>query len=190
MTIQPNEIAFDIDGVCADTFRRFLERARELYGFQMKYEEITDYEFWKVINLEKDRILHIFHSILKTPVEVGLQPIPGAVDVLTRLGNCGCLRFVTARPDDKPIYFWLRTILPDVNPDLICVKATGASEEKIPYLTGKGVRYFVEDKLATCFLLKSTSVNPIVFDQPWNRQPHPFQIVSGWEDLFSMIAWC
>ena len=52
MKIAPNEIAFDIDGVFADTFRVFVNMARKNFGYQFHYEDITEYEFMKVIDID------------------------------------------------------------------------------------------------------------------------------------------
>jgi 5'(3')-deoxyribonucleotidase len=32
-------------------------------------------------------------------------------------------------------------------------------------------------------------VTPIVFDQPWNRQAHPFLSVGSWDDIRDMVQW-
>jgi uncharacterized HAD superfamily protein len=43
--IPPKELAFDIDGVFADTFRIFVETAQKDYGVRIEYEDITEYDF-------------------------------------------------------------------------------------------------------------------------------------------------
>jgi hypothetical protein len=48
---------------------------------------------------------------------------------------------------------------------------------------------FVEDRLATCCLLEKNSIKPILFEQPWNRKPHPFPVVKSWDELSTLIAW-
>ena len=59
----------------------------------------------------------------------------------------------------------------------------------VPVLLEHGVRYFVEDRLETCYLLDEGSVAPIVFEQPWNQKPHPFKTVRNWHEISDMIAW-
>jgi uncharacterized protein len=189
MNISPHEIAFDIDGVFADTFRLFLERARQLFGLALDYEDITEYEFWTRTELPQEQIRQLVDAILMQPLEIGIRPIPGAVEVLSRLAEYGPLFFVTARNDNDSISRWIQKQLPGVDGDSIRIIATGASQEKIPVLQENQVRYFVEDRLDTCFLLEETTITPIVFDQPWNRQPHPFQVVNGWKDLADLIIW-
>ena len=42
MRVVPDRIAFDVDGVVADTMRLFLDIAREEYGINhTRYEDIT-----------------------------------------------------------------------------------------------------------------------------------------------------
>ena len=65
--------------------------------------------------------------------------------------------------------------------------ATGDPDTKLHYLKAHAVEYFVEDRLETCFDLAREGIIPIVFAQPWNRQPHPFLEVAGWPDLASLL---
>lgn len=189
MRISPDEIAFDIDGVFADTFRVFVDRAREDYGYQFNYEDITEYEFWKVINMDEKVSEELIQDLLDYPIESGVKPIGGSVEVLTRLSTSGPLLFVTARSDKTSILKWIRHQLPAVDIDFIHIVATNAYKAKLPVLLEKKVRYFVEDRLDTCFLLEESSINPIVFEQPWNRKPHHFPVVRDWDEISAMIEW-
>lgn len=189
MSIPPFEIAFDIDGVVADTFRVFVEKAREDYGYRFTYEDIVEYEFLEVLDITKDDSDVIIQELLEKPIESGIQPIRGAVEVLTRLSEIAPLFFVTARPEKDPIIEWVYHQLPHVNRDLIQLEATQTSREKLPILEERGVRYFVEDRLDTCYLLEEISITPVVFEQPWNKRKHPFPIVKDWEDISDMIIW-
>ena len=98
MQIRPEQIAFDIDGVVADTFRTFVRKARLEYGCQVRYRDITEYDFMKVIEIDEQLTLRIFKTLLAEPVASGIKPLDGAVDVLTRLSRTAPLLFVTARP--------------------------------------------------------------------------------------------
>jgi hypothetical protein len=51
------------------------------------------------------------------------------------------------------------------------------------------VKYFVEDRLETCYLLKDASIIPILFDQPWNRKPSAFKRVKNWDEIAELIDW-
>jgi hypothetical protein len=49
------------------------------------------------------------------------------------------------------------------------------------------VRWFVEDRLDTCHLLKAAGIAPVVFSQPWNREPHDYLQVASWPELEGRI---
>jgi len=187
--ISPRKLAFDIDGVFADTFRIFVETARNQYDVKVAYEDITEYDFRKVVDIDDETARSIIQKILDDPVRMGIRPIEGAIDVITRLSLLGPILFVTARPGKTAILEWLLQQLRKVDHSLIRLEATGTHQEKIPVLLENGIRYFVEDRLETCYLLASASVTPIVFEQPWNRKPHPFQSVGTWKELSDMIEW-
>jgi len=187
--ISPQKLAFDIDGVFADTFRIFVETARNQYDIKVDYEDITEYDFRKVVDIDDETSRLIIQKILDDPIRMGIRPIKGAIDVITRLSLLGPILFVTARPGKTAILEWLLQQLKEVDRGLIRLEATGTHQEKIPILLEHGIRYFVEDRLDTCYLLASASVTPIVFEQPWNRKPHPFQAVRTWKDISDMIEW-
>ena len=122
-------------------------------------------------------------------IENHIKPIEGAVELLTKLSSAGRIFFVTARPDKIPIMNWVRNQLSKVDEDLIRLESTNHLSEKIPILLKNGVRYFVEDRLDTCYLLEEVSIVPIVFEQPWNRRPHHFPVVKNWGEISTMIRW-
>lgn len=189
MKIFPEELAFDIDGVMADTFRVFVERARNEFGYDFTYDDITEYDFLSVLDMDREISERIIQDLIEDPVASGIRPIRGAVEVLTRLSSRVPLFFVTARPEVEAIGRWVHRQLTEVAGERIRIEATYAGMRKPEVLFENGVKYFVEDRLETCFLLQGTSVTPIVFDQPWNRKPHPFSTVKSWKDLSALIVW-
>lgn len=189
MRISPNEIAFDVDGVFADTFQLFVAKARADYGYRFEYEDITEYDFLKVLDMDEEESDSIVQTLIENPLECGVRPISGSVEVLTKLSVLAPLHFVTARPQRKPILDWVEHQLPDVDRERIRLEVTGVHTEKIPILLERGFKYFVEDRLETCPLLEQNGITPIVFEQPWNRKPHPYQVVKDWEEIAGLIDW-
>jgi len=187
--ISPHELAFDIDGVIADTFRAFVKTARERYNVEIEYEAITDYDFRKVIDIDEETSNEIIEMILDNPLGMGINPISGAVEVLTRLSDCGPIFFVTARSNRDAIIEWVEKTLGLGDGKTIHLEATGAHEDKLPILLKHGIKYFVEDRLETCYLIQGSPVTPIVFEQPWNRKEHPFLTVGDWDEIHDMIEW-
>lgn len=186
--IDPTSVAFDIDGVIADTMRLFLDIARHEFNIgHIRYADITCYNLEDCINLERSVIDAIVARILDGNYRPSLKPIAGASRVLTRIGRrCSPVLFVTARPYPGPISDWIANLLP-LDRRSIEVIATGSHENKADILLQREVFYFVDDRLETCFYLHKAGIQPVLFKQPWNRRPHPFIEVSSWSELESLI---
>lgn len=187
--IDPDSLAFDIDGVVADTMHLFLDIAREEFGvFHVRYEDITSYNLLECLDMEPPVIEAVAEKIMNGGYKPILKPISGAVSVLTRLGqNHGPVLFVTARPYPGPIADWLQTTL-RIGSERYEIVTTGSFDAKAEILNERGIRFFIEDRLETCFQLAENGIVPIVFRQPWNREPHPFSEAGSWGELQSMIA--
>ena len=54
--------------------------------------------------------------------------------------------------------------------------------------TENDIKWFVEDRLETCHLLKAVGIEPVVFRQPWNQEPHDYLQVGSWQELQQRIA--
>ncbi len=187
--IDPAALAFDIDGVVADTMHLFIEIAREEHCItDIRYEDIKCYMLGDCLDLDEEIIESVILKLLDGSYDRNLQPIEGAIPVLSRLAEVSApLQFVTARPRQETIQVWMEKYLP-VPPEQFDIVATGSFEAKTDVLLEKGVRFFVEDRIETCFQIYEAGITPILFRQPWNRQPHSFTEVAGWRELEAMIA--
>ena len=186
--INPSSIAFDVDGVFADTMTLFLDIARDEYGItSIRPEDITSYAIEDCIDIDKNITDNILEMITNGNYDATLTPIAGATKVLARLGKSqNRLLFVTARPYLGPIYDWMLSVLP-LEPDSIEIITTGAFEDKPNVLLSRNIKYFVEDRLETCFKLQEAGITPVLFKQPWNRKVHPFVEVETWDDIEKLI---
>ena len=188
--ISPDAIAFDIDGVIADTMGLFIEIASRDFGIDgLRHAQITSYtlEACEALSVPADIIREIIGRIMDGNYQATLKPIAGAVRVMQRISETvSPVRLVTARPYLGPIREWILETM-GFEDDQVEITATGSFEAKAEILREHGISHFVEDRLETCFLLDSAGLQPILFRQPWNRKPHPFPEVGNWEDLESMI---
>ncbi len=193
--IDPASVAFDIDGVVANTMKLFLDIARDEYHIEgLKYENITCYMLNECLGLETKLIDEIIVKILDGNHGAALEPLPQAPEVLRRIGRermgRGCVPavlFVTARPYAGKIRNWMAQHL-SLDPEAIEVVTTGSFEAKAEVLLNRGISCFVEDRLETCFQLKEAGITPVLFKQPWNREHHPFTEVQDWRELESLMA--
>jgi 5'(3')-deoxyribonucleotidase len=189
MMINPASVAFDIDGVVADTMTLFLDIARQRFDIDsMRYDDITCYNIADCLDIDAEVIDAIVTSILDGNYSAPLNPLPGAPEVLTQLGrNYGPLIFVTARPYVGPIRNWIDQTL-CLDPASVEIITTGSHEAKADILQKRKISYFIEDRLETCFMLQDAGVQPVLFKQPWNRVQHPFVEVGSWDELQAIIA--
>jgi hypothetical protein len=187
--IHPRKVAFDIDGVVADTMQLFIDIAADVYGIDtVRYESITRYDLNTCLDIGADIISDIVQRITEGNYPCCLEPISGAKRVLNRLRTFGPILLVTARPKLGPIKAWVDQVL-GADPDETEVIATGSFEAKPDVLLQKEVAFFVDDRLDTCFLLQQHDITPLVYVQPWNRESHPFLEVDGWRHLEMLIDW-
>jgi hypothetical protein len=179
-------LAFDIDGVVADTMEIFVRLAHEKYGFtHISKEDLHCYNLYECLDLEKEIIDDLICLTLDDEHTMQVPPVAGAPEVLTELACAAPLRFVTARIWPESITEWLFTILPDVPRERITVLASGAPEIKLDILNGLAIRYFVEDRAETCRQLQKAGIQTFLFLQPWNRNESVdgFIRVENWGQL-------
>jgi len=188
LMIDPSSLAFDFDGVVADTMTLFLDIARQEYKIHgVNYEDITCYLLEECTDIDPVLIEKIINRIMDGSHKAPLKPITGSTHVLTRLGRIHRpILFVTARLNGESIYEWMTNVLP-LEQGSVEVVATGSFDAKIDVLSNRNISYFVEDRLETCFPLQEAGITPILFKQPWNREHHPFIEVGTWEELESLI---
>lgn len=187
-SIDPKHLAFDIDGVVADTMKVFVDLARERYGLRdLTKEHLTCYDLHRCVAAPPHVIDELICLTLDDEHTAKIPAMAGAPQVLEQLAQLTPLRFVTARVWPESIERWLHALLPRVDRRCITVIATGDPEKKHRILHDLKVRHFVEDRLETCHLLAQNGIQPILFDQPWNREPAPFPRVSTWEELQSVL---
>ncbi|MBC8393816.1 MAG: haloacid dehalogenase [Deltaproteobacteria bacterium] len=186
--IDPSDLAFDIDGVCADTMTLFLDIARQEYNVRgIHYEDIACYNLDECLDMDADLISTIVQRLIDGRDIASLKPMEGVAEVLARVCRIrNPILFITARSNPDPIRNWIVDML-HLEPSSIEVVATGTFEGKVDVLLNRNITCFVEDRLETCFSLQEAGVTPILFKQPWNRQPHPFVEVSSWKELESLI---
>ena len=187
--IDPAHVAFDVDGVIADTMSLFLDIPRREFRIEgIRAEDMTCYSLEACLDLDPEIICAILDRILSGNFSGTLKPIDGCPAVLTRIARYrNPLLFVTARTESELIQQWLQQMLP-LDGKALQVVATGTFDGKTAVLLEHGVRYFVEDRLETCFQLKNAGIEPVLFSQPWNRQDHPFIEVQSWGELEELFV--
>ena len=182
--IHPAEIGFDFDGVIADTVEAFIRIACEQYGHcGIRPEDITHFLVEECLEMAAATADSIFHQILHDSVGCGVQPMPGAVEVLSDISLRAGVTIITARPEPEPVHRWLDAMFPVAARSRIRVVAMGDHDDKARHIRMAGLSTFVDDRAETCLQLHEAGINPIVFHQPWNRDRHSLPLVRNWADI-------
>ena len=186
--INPEKIAFDVDGVFADIVHTFLCVAHTRYGLtHIKRQHITNFDLSKCLQLEPSLITEMICIALDDHHTLKTRAYPDASKVLTEISNAAPLRFVTARVWGESIEKWILNQLPSVDAMKIQVFATGDPDKKLDILKNRGIEFFVEDRLETCHALLEGGIEPIIFNQPWNQGSNKYLRVSTWMELRRLI---
>ena len=187
-SIDPRRLAFDIDGVVADTAGAFLRIAAEEYGADhLSIDDIAEFEVEACLDLDPRIIRHIFQRLLEDPLGEDLAPMAGAAEVLEELAGCAEIVFVTARPLREPIEAWLVRRLGPRAGGRFRLVTTGGHDNKGGYLRRLGIETFIDDRAETCAALAAAGFSPIVFEQPWNRGRHRLPVVPDWRAIRSLL---
>lgn len=186
--INPASLAFDIDGVVADTMSLFLEIVRDVHNINsIRYEDICCYNLVECTGLDPEIVDSVVERLLNGNYSSILAPMLDAADVLTRIErHHSPLLFVTARPYLGPIRDWLLESL-SLGPQSIDIVTTGSHENKVEVLLDRNIGCFVEDRLDTCDLVHDAGILPILYKQPWNRVSHPYREIGSWKELEALI---
>jgi len=181
--LHPGRLGFDFDGVVADIAEAFIRLSKEDHGCTVRFEEITHFDVEHCLDIDPKIVEDVFSRILLDSVKTGLQPMPGAVEVLSELTGHAVITIITARPDPKPVHDWLRSVMEPPVYNKIRVIAMGSHDDKVRYVKEHGMHFFIDDRAETCHQLDRAGILPIVFAQPWNMGRHSFSTVTNWQEI-------
>jgi 5'(3')-deoxyribonucleotidase len=188
MKISPHEIGFDLDGVIADTAATFIRLACEEHNYcSFSLEDITSFEVEDCLDIPTSLVDRIFTDILKDSLATGLEPMPGAIEVIGELAGVAPVTVITARPLLQPVRDWFDSFFPGNIRSAITLIAMGDHNDKARYIHEHSLKYFVDDRAETCRQLKADNITPLVFSQPWNRSSQNLLTVTNWQEIRGLI---
>lgn len=186
--MQHHTIGFDLDGVIADTGAAFVRLACEEFGYcSFRLEDITSFQVESCLGIPADKVEEIFQAILVDSLGTGLQPMPGAVEVITKMATQAPVTIITARPLKEPVSDWLNHFFSTETCANIQLIAMGDHDDKTRYIREHKLECFIDDRLETCLQLAKTEIIPIVFAQPWNQRKHSLHSVNTWQDIQKIL---
>lgn len=188
LEILPEQIGFDFDGVIADIGEAFLRMACDEHQYTINLNDITSFQVETCTNIPEVVVRQIFTDILEDSLATGLQPIPGALEVITELALQSRVRIITARTHDQPVIDWLDNHLSSKACSKIDVIAMHDHDLKVRYIQDHNLQFFVDDRAETCVQVAKASLHPLLFRQPWNSSWNDFTIVDNWQQIASHIS--
>jgi uncharacterized protein len=177
--------AFDFDSVIAD-ITPMCELISKKLGIPVCLEDIPQYNIEECFSLTNHETKEIIDEFLGFHFTQRLEPIPGAIEVLTEWYESGNdIIVITSREDEEFIYPWLLKHLSDIEICVYSSKSKGALCRELQ------ITHFVDDCPSNLVDLANAGIVPIVFTQPYNRQlgSHRSLLkdllirVNSWEEL-------
>ncbi|MFC1755758.1 hypothetical protein ACFL96_20605 [Thermoproteota archaeon] len=175
-------IGIDIDGVICDLVKNILIITKEMYGFNLRKEDIYKHEIHEVLGLEKDSFGKVFVRALSS---LNHPAVKGAVTYINKLKKKHKIILVTSRPKrfNRITREWLR--MNNIDYD----KLVNIKSEKHTKLGG--FDFFIDDHLGEIvFASRIKGLKSILFDQPWNKSfnmENSFVRVRTWRKIYSLI---
>lgn len=189
LKISPSQIGFDLDGVIANTAEAFVRIACEEHGYcSFTLDDITNFQIEECIGMPASLVEQIFRDILEDSLATGLQPMPGAVDVLGELAVHAPITVITARPLEQPVINWFDRFFPHNTRKAIRLVAMGDHDDKLRYVMQHNLKYFIDDRAETCNMLAAAKIMPLVYSHPWNRNRHDLPTVENWQEIRDLLA--
>ena len=188
LEILPEQIGFDFDGVIADIGEAFLRMACDEHQYRVNLGDITSFQVETCTNIPEEVVRKIFDDILEDSLATGLQPIPGALEVLAELALQSRVRIITARTQDQPVIDWLDNHLPANACAQIDVIAMHDHDQKVRFIQEHNLQFFVDDRAETCAQVAKARLHPLLFRQPWNSNWNDFTTVENWQQIADFLA--
>ncbi len=188
LEILPQQIGFDFDGVIADIGEAFQRMACDEHQYALDLEDITSFQVETCTNIPEVVVRQIFSDILEDSLATGLQPIPGALEVLAELAEHSRVRIITARTLDQPVIDWLDMHLSSKACSKIDVIAMHDHDLKVSYIQQNNLQFFVDDRGETCAQVAKANLHPILFRQPWNNGWNDFTVVDNWQQIAGYLT--
>ncbi len=187
-------VGLDLDEVVANTLPQFIGFYNNHYGTSLKYQDFHSYRFEDVISEPMEVILERIVEFYHSPFGAQIQPVDGAVEVISDLlSHCEFIA-ITARPN--PIIETTEKWLKDHYHGLIDtvhfahnIHINCERKKKVDYCKELAIDVLVDDLAENLMGCKEAGVLPLLFDRPWNAkaQGDHFKRINGWVEIKDLL---
>jgi 5'(3')-deoxyribonucleotidase len=174
-------IAVDLDDVLGNENHAMMHFMNQHYGYTHTPEDYNvtgEYGpyWWKIWGVDEAEGLKRYEEFVaaKVAYEVVLEPLPGAIKVLSHLKKSYDLVIITSRPAPllEVTERWLEEHYPKLFDGVHFVKlwAEGKKVTKAEIGKALGARYLIDDSAEHCTFAQESGIQALLFgDYGWNR---------------------
>ena len=182
-------IAIDIDGVLLDIVVNFCDIFNKKHGTSFTRDDVTNWEFFYDWNISEEEAFEIFFEIYENTMSIPFID-DAAPRIMEKLNKKQDVYILSARNSEYRIQIIEKLDFHNIKrgshyTDLILVKHK-------PLAAKQNYEFdiYVDDNphLAEAVKLMEDRYL-LLFDQPWNRKPHPFLTVKSWHEIEALIQW-
>lgn len=159
-------VSLDLESVCADTHRVYIEELNERYGTDYEYDEVDDWDWVSQDERDFDEFMQIVHEEWEDNWESipTCEPEEQLVDAVDVLGLGYIVDVVTARENvETSMKKWLDDV--GILPLITRFRSIPPTETKAEL----DYEYFIDDKPHLADRISDDQVHFLV-DRPWNQE--------------------
>jgi uncharacterized HAD superfamily protein len=169
-------VAFDIDDVLAEFQFGWVEFNNTKYGMNMKFSDINDFSYAKVMNISEEEVFKRIFEFYETEIITRLVPVEGAVETVDALSKGNTLYVITSRPQEIAAMTrnWLNRYYSDKFREILFtgqISRDGFDHKitKADICKRHKIDWLVEDAPIHAVHVAEAGINVALLEKPWNK---------------------
>jgi len=180
------KIGVDIDEVVVEFFRKYLELFNKKFNHNLKFEDITSFHIWDVVNIPKEASLELIREFYDSEDFYTLPLVDGAKDALGELSQKYKIYFITSRPEqvrEKTFNFLKKHLEKLIFSLHFSGGVWGEHKSKGEICEELGIDVFIEDNFDYALDCAKRGIKTFLMDKPWNQKE------AGYRNLIRVKNW-
>lgn len=186
----------DIDEVLVGTVSHILQYHNEVYKTNFKFQDIKDYDFWKLWGGTKEEAIKKVYGFYASSHFKELKPFPEAIESINILRKEHELIIVTARQADikEATYNWINAYFPN---SFSAIHFADDYEQimgkkykrKSSICEDSGIELMLEDHPNCALECANCGINTILFSKAWNAALSHEKIIrtNSWPEALGAV---
>lgn len=191
------KIGIDFDDVLFAFNQSYTEHHNRMYGTDMSFDQITNFDMEKVWNIPMTEILPRIETFYNSEDHEKTNVLAGAAEAIQKLKETYDLYVVTSRPDrmrDATVN-WLSQNIPYLQNrvhftnQFAMNEGEGNARNKSEVCKNLGIELFIDDAVMHARDISGAGIKVLLYDTPWNRKYKNDDItrVHSWDEIVDTI---